>query len=48
MFPTNKLLAGIAVAFMLTATAPASAVVVLDQEYSPDPSLPPSGGAIVG
>lgn len=48
MFPTNKLFAGIAIALMLTATAPASAVVVLDQEYSPDPSLPPSGGAIVG
>lgn len=48
MYSTSKLFAGVAIAFMLTTTGPASAVIVLDQEYSPDPSLSPSGGAIVG
>lgn len=48
MFTANKLFAGIAVAFMLTAVGPANAVPVLDQEYSPDPTLPPVGGGAVG
>jgi len=44
----NKLFAGIAVGFMLTAVGPANAVPVLDQEYSPDPNVPPVGHATVG
>lgn len=48
MLITNKLFAGIAVAFMLTAVGPANAVPVLDQEYSPDPNVPPVGNASVG
>lgn len=48
MLSTNKIFAGIAVAFMLTVVGPANATPVLDQEYSPDPSLPPSGHAAVG
>lgn len=48
MFSTNKLVAGIAVAFMLTAVGSANATPVLDQEYTPDPNLPPVGHAAVG
>ena len=48
MQSTNKLLAGIALASMLSAAGPAKALVVLDQEYVPDPSLAPAGNAAIG
>jgi hypothetical protein len=48
MFSISKFCAAIAITFALTAVAPANATPVLDQEYSPDPSLPPSGNAAVG
>lgn len=48
MISPNKFCAAIAIAFMLAVAGPANATPVLDQEYSPDPAVPPVGSAIVG
>lgn len=48
MIPPYKAAACVVAALLLATAAPAKAVVLLDQEYVPDLTLPPSGHSAVG